>query len=71
MATFVYETPDKGKTIFRRAVGDYSNRTLIASKGSETWDPIFKQIVDSLHVEMPLRLENWLKNTYHPPRKIK
>lgn len=71
MATFVYETPDKGNTIFKRIAGDYSNRIIIASKDSESWDPIFLQIKDSLHVDMPLRLENWLKNSYHPPRKIK
>jgi len=71
METFVYETPDKGITIFKRKFGDYSNRILVSSKDSESWDPIFLQIKDSLHVELPLRLENWLRNAYHPPTKIK
>ena len=30
--TKIYESPDGGKTIFERAIGDYKNKTLIRSQ---------------------------------------
>lgn len=33
----------------------------------DTWNEIFAEIEGSLHVPLPLRVKNWLRNKFNPP----
>lgn len=33
-----------------------------------TWDDIFNEIENKLHSELPMRVKNWLKNTFESPK---
>lgn len=35
----------------------------------DTWNEIFAEIEGSLHVPLPLRVKNWLRNKYNSPTK--
>lgn len=37
--------------------------------GKENWDNVFKEIEGPLNIDLPIRLKNWLRNTYLPPIK--
>lgn len=42
---------------------------LVKNNEENDWDYIFNEIEVNLKIDLPIRLKNWLRNTFHSPIK--
>ena len=61
---FVYESPDKGKTIYRRKFGDHPSRELLENVINKLYCPICgKEMTGDIHVfdgVSKREIDNWV-----------